>query len=1281
MKQLTAGCGKSGVRTAAGTIDFLGELQMSADEKTQQWNILKTDDSKKQAPQFLIDASAAINAGEAERAIDILTGGIEKDKFAACSGLGQLYLSLAEYEKALEYLQKAMDCNIGSMAVLVDMARALAGLGHHTEAADDLCNVLKCQDNIRDVCILAEGLVGIGAADRAVELLEKIVEKNPDRIDAVFEFAKALEMDNKLEAAKEQHERILQSGAHVQVYDRLINICKGLGYLSEQEHYIKRAMELQPENVHFWTKLAFLLIRTERKQRGIELLRKAVEKEPHNPMIGSNYLGFSHYMPNIDQRTIFEEHKKWGLVHAPVRLAKTSHSNDPDPHRRLRVGYISPDFRFHAVMFFFESLLDAHDGRQVEVYGYSSSKYVDETTGRIRRKFDHYRDILYQSDQAVINLIKKDKIDILIDLAGHTTYNRLGVFTRKPAPVQVTYLGHPNTTGMQQIDYRFTDNLADMFESQKFYTENLVFLPGGFLCYRPPEDAPDVAPLPAEKNGFVTFGSFNNNRKLNPFVISMWAQILKNNDNSRFILKWAGRSDKSLRDRYREIFEQFGIPPHRVQVAEAQRTFPEHLQLYGQVDIALDTYPYNGTTTTCEALYMGVPVVSLVGKCHISRVGLSILTRLGLGFLAASTPEEYIAKAGALAGRVQELAKIRAAMRRRMAASTLCNAKLYAGDIEKAYRMMWQRWCQQQTSGEGETVCKTAAPDKPVVCAAEASPATDTCAQPQEQQTKEKPVVRIIHNLARCGGTLVSRCVGSMKDIILLSEMHPLGGKCLKYLDPIKQAHEWHGLFSSEELAAIREKRLNFAEIIGLVHAKSAAAHKALVLRDWAHLDFMAVPFLPEAGYKLGLADALKDDFKLLQIALVRHPVDQWLSLTKLAVAHGKLSLAAYLRGYLKFAQYCSQTGFIRYEDFTAEPLWQMKILCEKLQLKYDESFLQKWYDYKYVTGDTGRQSRGSKLREIKSLPRPAVDEELLRQFRENDDYWKSLRLLDYSDAAEKKAVPASFGLKSARAARKKKSTAKGKKHKLNASRIIISSMPRSGSMWAYNVTRALIESAAMEVEPGEVPSETAPFIIKAVKEPVSDNKVFCLKTHHVLAEGLEDTLIITTYRDIRDVLLSHMRFMRVDFEQALEGVKEWTRTTDVYFQRKSSNILKIRYSEITSSPLNVIRRIDHFIGTKASFEDIAQINQRFSKKNVKKAIEQFEAIPADQIKANTAAFELLKKPGDNCYRVFDKATGFQTGHISSEKDGEWRQVLTEAQQQRLTAKTADWLEKYGFTR
>jgi protein O-GlcNAc transferase len=292
-------------------------------------------------------------------------------------------------------------------------------------------------------------------------------------------------------------------------------------------------------------------------------------------------------------------------------------------------------------------------------------------------------------------LIERDQIDILVDLAGHVGDNRLLVMARKPAPIQVTYLGYPDTTGLAAIDYRLTDVIADPPDlgAQRFYTEELAFLPDGFLCYRPPDFAPVIAPLPAEKAGFVTFGSFNNNCKINPTVTDLWAQVLRANANSRLLLKLKGGDDTSIRDRYLDLFEKAGLGRARVDI-QGWKSPDEHLQTYAQMDIALDTYPYNGTTTTCEALWMGVPTVSLLGECHPSRVGLSILTRLGLEFFVASTPREYVAKATALATNLPALAQIRRTMRARIAASGLCYAKGFAARVEAAYRQMWRRWCQ-----------------------------------------------------------------------------------------------------------------------------------------------------------------------------------------------------------------------------------------------------------------------------------------------------------------------------------------------------------------------------------------------------------------------------------------------------------------------------------------------------------------------------------------------------------------------------------------------------------
>jgi predicted O-linked N-acetylglucosamine transferase (SPINDLY family) len=327
------------------------------------------------------------------------------------------------------------------------------------------------------------------------------------------------------------------------------------------------------------------------------------------------------------------------------------------------------------------------------VYGYGNVAKPDNFTARFKTKFDHYRNIRGVSDEKVAGLIEEDKIDILVEIGGHVGDNRLPVLAYKPAPVQVDYGGF-NTTGMQAVDYRLTDNLADLPESQKFYTEELVYLPGGLTCYAPPDFAPSVTALPALRKAHITFGVFNNNMKINPYTMSLWAEILKANSNSRLLMKLAVGNDQGMKDKYLGRFEQLGINRERVEIC-GWKAPVEHLKLYGEIDIALDSYPYNGGVTTLEGLWMGVPIVSLVGSSgFLSRVGLSILSRVGLESFAVLTPTEYVEKAVSLAENLETLAEIRASMRERMTAGVLCDAKTFARSVEAAYRKMWHRWCQ-----------------------------------------------------------------------------------------------------------------------------------------------------------------------------------------------------------------------------------------------------------------------------------------------------------------------------------------------------------------------------------------------------------------------------------------------------------------------------------------------------------------------------------------------------------------------------------------------------------
>ncbi|MHC4582476.1 MAG: O-linked N-acetylglucosamine transferase family protein, partial [Planctomycetota bacterium] len=526
-----------------------------------------------------------------------------------------------------------------------------------------------------------------------------MVEANTCRTDVMFMVALLFFSVKDFRNSEIWFKEVLKQQPHALVYHELGRICMFTGRMSEAMEYRKKAIGADPNNSRICYGYATDLIRVGRAQEGVDLLRKAVELAPADPLTGSKLLWSLSFLPDVNPQMLLDEHKKWTQIHAPVSLARTSHDNVPDPDRRLRIGYISPDFRKHSVAYNFEAFLDGRGADAVEVYGYGNIGLPDEVTERLKGKFDHYRHIRGLSDKAVAEMIEQDRIDILVEIGGHTVDNRLGVLAHKPAPIQVDY-GGISTTGMQQVDYRLTDSILDSPESQEFYVEESVYLPGGLLCYKPPDSAPPVGPLAAARNGYVTFASFNNSCKINDNTMALWAQILRENENSRLLMKFRGGHDRSVKDYYLNRFGQLGIGRDRVETC-GWKSSAEHLELYNRVDIALDTYPYTGCLTTLEAMWMGVPVITLVGDrsaYFLSRAGASMLTRIGLESLAVWSPAEYVAMASALSHDLNALAAMRSSMRQRIATSTLCDAKAYARAVEAAYRKMWHRWCENQNA-------------------------------------------------------------------------------------------------------------------------------------------------------------------------------------------------------------------------------------------------------------------------------------------------------------------------------------------------------------------------------------------------------------------------------------------------------------------------------------------------------------------------------------------------------------------------------------------------------
>jgi protein O-GlcNAc transferase len=372
------------------------------------------------------------------------------------------------------------------------------------------------------------------------------------------------------------------------------------------------------------------------------------------------------------------------------------HSNPCEPDRRLRIGYVSPDFRTHSCAWFFEPLLTHHDREQFEIFCYPSSSFTDTVTARLRSLADGWHSIAGRIDGSA-ELIRSHHIDILVDLSGYSFGNALSVFHQKPAPVQVTWLGCPGSTGLDAIDYRLSDPWLTPPGTPEFFTEAIWNLERPSHCYRPSFDAPTIALLPAEQKGYVTFGSFNNLSKVNSETISLWACVLRAVGNSRLILKGSQTNDPEIRRRLSNGFGECGIDIDRIEFLGAVPSLVGHLDCYNNIDIALDTFPYNGATTTCEALWMGVPVVSLRSWRTASRYGLSLLQAVGLEELAVDSPKAYIQVAIELAGNLGRLAGLRAGLRKHMEQSSLRDEAGFARTVENAYQQMWQHWCVGQT--------------------------------------------------------------------------------------------------------------------------------------------------------------------------------------------------------------------------------------------------------------------------------------------------------------------------------------------------------------------------------------------------------------------------------------------------------------------------------------------------------------------------------------------------------------------------------------------------------
>jgi len=468
------------------------------------------------------------------------------------------------------------------------------------------------------------------------------------------------------------------------------------GLLDEAVSCFLAAIASRPEVVSLHTNLGNALKDAGLIDEALDSFRKAIGLKPGFGPAWDNYLYTLNFHPGLSAGKIAEKHRKWaGTMRCLPRAesAELFKTRDRTPRRRLRVGYISPDFRSHPVASFIGPVIASHDAGEIECFCYSDVARPDDVTAGIRLRADRWRRTSGLSSAETANLIREDEIDILVDLAGHSSGNRLPVFAKRAAPVQITWLGYPNTTGLAAMDWMITDAVLNPPGTDALFTERLIRLDEGFACFRPWQNVPCTGTSPSSRNGFVTFGSLNDLTKINAGVVALWSRVLQAVPRSRMLI-FRNTLRGSVLKRMVGMFAANGIGHERLGLRHEIPHGSGHLNIYNEIDIALDTFPWSGHATTCETLWMGVPVVTLRGETRAGRLSASALTSAGLPGLIAGSQDEYMSITADLASKEKFRADLRMSLRNMLAASPLCAALDFTRRLEDAYRMAWKVWCE-----------------------------------------------------------------------------------------------------------------------------------------------------------------------------------------------------------------------------------------------------------------------------------------------------------------------------------------------------------------------------------------------------------------------------------------------------------------------------------------------------------------------------------------------------------------------------------------------------------
>lgn len=541
-------------------------------------------------------------------------------------------------------------------------------------------------------------LTALGRFGPATRACRDAIALDAFLVDAHYNLGNASTGAGALDQAIGAYRRAIElRGDFVPAHNNLGNALKASGRLDEAIAAYRKALDFDPHYAQARSNLASVLKEVGRLDEALAEAQRAVATAPGSPAIHSNLIVALQYLGNdgTDPDAVDDEARRWDERFGHPPAGAIAPEADRTSDRPLAIGFVSPDLRLHSIAFFLLPLLEARDRTALHVTCYATGSQDDAVTQRLREASDRWYSLVGLSDVAAAQRIRDDGIDLLFDLSGHTAGNRLSLFAHRPAPVQVTYLGFPGTTGLRAMDFRMTDALADplagsVVGGEHPERERLFRLPASAWCFAPIGPTPDVAEAPVRQNGYPTFGNVGNLAKVSTPTLRLWGELLAQVPDARLALKSIAFRDRATRERFERTFAALGVSADRLQLMPDDPSLFEHLRSYARIDLVLDTFPFNGLTTTCQALWMGVPVVTLAGVRQAARMGASVLTNLGLESLVADTPSAYLRIAAGLAADRSRLIELRTGMRARLQRSALGDAKRFAADMATACGDMWR---------------------------------------------------------------------------------------------------------------------------------------------------------------------------------------------------------------------------------------------------------------------------------------------------------------------------------------------------------------------------------------------------------------------------------------------------------------------------------------------------------------------------------------------------------------------------------------------------------------